>query len=128
MELLSHSYFVLFLIILIGFIIGRINIKGISLDVSAVIFVALFFGHYGVVGPIDFQYIGLILFIFTIGIQAGPSFFESFKKNGRELAILVVILIFVAGVVTFLVYEFLCVSLSWVSNLSVHNFIEIDSF
>jgi putative transport protein len=107
MELLSHSYFVLFLIILIGFIIGRINIKGISLDVSAVIFVALFFGHYGVVVPIDFQYIGLILFIFTIGIQAGPSFFESFKKNGRELAILVVILIFVAGVVTFLVYEFL---------------------
>ncbi|MDO9138258.1 MAG: hypothetical protein Q7U21_10575, partial [Lutibacter sp.] len=49
MSLFSNSYFVLFLIILIGFIIGRIKIKGISLDVSAVIFVALFFGHYGVV-------------------------------------------------------------------------------
>jgi len=75
MELFSNSYFVLFLIILIGFIIGRIKIKGISLDVSAVIFVALFFGHYGIVVPVDFQYIGLVLFIFTIGIQAGPSFF-----------------------------------------------------
>ncbi|MFY8187439.1 MAG: aspartate:alanine exchanger family transporter [Flavobacterium sp.] len=107
MELLSHSYFVLFLIVFIGFIIGKIKIKGISLDVSAVIFVALFFGHYGVVVPIDFQYIGLVLFIFTIGIQAGPSFFESFKKNGRELATLVVILIFVAGIVTFMIYEFL---------------------
>lgn len=107
MELFSYSYFVLFLIILIGFIIGRIKIKGISLDVSAVIFVALFFGHYGIVVPIDFQYIGLVLFIFTIGIQAGPSFFESFKRNGRELATLATLLIFVAGSITFLIYHFL---------------------
>lgn len=107
MSLLSNSYFVLFLIILIGFIIGRIKIKGISLDVSAVIFVALFFGHYGVVVPIDFQYIGLVLFIFTIGIQAGPSFFESFKKNGRELAVLASMLILSAGLITFLITYFL---------------------
>lgn len=107
MELFSNSYFVLFLIILIGFIIGRIKIKGISLDVSAVIFVALFFGHYGIVVQNDFQYIGLVLFIFTIGIQAGPSFFESFKRNGRELATLVTLLIFVAGTITFLIFHFL---------------------
>ncbi len=107
MSLFSNSYFVLFLIILIGFIIGRIKIKGISLDVSAVIFVALFFGHYGVVVPIDFQYIGLVLFIFTIGIQAGPSFFESFKRNGRELAILATLLILSAGLLTFLLSYFL---------------------
>ncbi|NCT10397.1 MAG: transporter [Flavobacteriia bacterium] len=106
MELFSNSYFVLFLIILIGFIIGRIKIKGISLDVSAVIFVALFFGHYGIVVPVDFQYIGLVLFIFTIGIQAGPSFFESFKKNGRQLATLVTLLIVVAGSITFLIHKF----------------------
>ncbi len=104
MNLLSSSYFVLFLIILIGFIIGRIKIKGISLDVSAVIFVALFFGHYGIVVPKDFQYLGLVLFIFTIGIQAGPSFFESFKKNGRDLAFLASILVLSAGFITFLIY------------------------
>ncbi|WP_457609862.1 aspartate:alanine exchanger family transporter [Lutibacter sp.] len=104
MSLLSHSYFVLFLIILIGFIIGRIKIKGISLDVSAVIFVALFFGHYGIVVPKDFQFIGLVLFIFTVGIQAGPSFFESFKKNGRDLASLASILVLSAGFITFLIY------------------------
>ncbi|SNR77346.1 aspartate:alanine exchanger family transporter [Lutibacter flavus] len=106
MDLFSNSYFVLFLIILIGFIIGRIKIKGISLDVSAVIFVALFFGHYGVVVPKDFQYLGLVLFIFTIGIQAGPSFFESFKKNGRELALLASTLILSAGIITFGVFYF----------------------
>ncbi len=107
MNLLSNSYFVLFLIILIGFIIGRIKIKGISLDISAVIFVALIFGHYGIVIPKDFQYIGLVLFIFTIGIQAGPSFFASFKKNGSELAVLATILIVSSSLIAFLIYYFL---------------------
>jgi len=106
MELFSSSYFVLFLIIVIGFIIGRIKIKGIYLDVSAVIFVALVFGHFGLVVPKDFQNLGLVLFIFTIGIQAGPSFFESFKKNGRELAILATILIVSSGIITFCIFYF----------------------
>ncbi len=106
MELFSNSYFALFLIILIGFLIGRIKIKGISLDVSGVIFVALVFGHYGIIVPKDFQYLGLILFIFTIGIQAGPSFFESFKKQGRELALLASILVIASGFITFLVIYF----------------------
>lgn len=100
MELLSNSYFALFLIIAIGFIIGRIKVFGLSLDVSAVIFVALFFGHYGVVIPLDFQYLGLVLFIFTIGIQAGPGFFESFKKEGRQLAVFASLLIVSASLVT----------------------------
>ena len=106
MELFTTSYFVLFLIIVIGFIIGRIKIKGISLDISAVIFVALVFGHYGMVVPNDFQNLGLVLFIFTIGIQAGPSFFESFKKNGRELALLATILILSAGFISFVIFYF----------------------
>ncbi|MGV6846340.1 MAG: aspartate:alanine exchanger family transporter [Lutibacter sp.] len=106
MDLLSKHYFVLFLIILLGFLLGRIKIKGISLDVSAVIFVALYFGHLGIVVPKEFQYLGLVLFIFTIGIQAGPSFFESFKKNGRLLAIAASILIISAGLITFLIYYF----------------------
>lgn len=100
MDLLSSSYFVLFLIIAIGFIIGNIKIKGISLDVSAVIFVALVFGHFGISIPVDIQQIGLTLFIFTIGIQAGPGFFESFKKNGRELIILAFVLISSASLIT----------------------------
>ena len=65
MEILSNSYFALFLIVALGFILGRIKIFGLSLDVSAIIFVALIFGHYGVVIPKDFQNLGLVLFIFT---------------------------------------------------------------
>jgi len=100
MDLLSSSYFALFLIVAIGFVIGNIKIKGISLDVSAVIFVALVFGHFGVSIPVDIQKIGLTLFIFTIGIQAGPGFFESFQKNGRQLIILAFVLISSASLIT----------------------------
>ncbi len=100
MELLTNSYFALFLIVALGFILGRIKIGGLSLDVSAVIFVALIFGHYGIVIPKDFQQLGLVLFIFTIGMQAGPGFFESFKKEGRKLALFATLLIVIAGIIT----------------------------
>ncbi len=100
MELLNNGYIALFLIITLGFLLGRIKIKGLSLDVSAVIFIALIFGHFGVLIPKDFQYLGLVLFIFTIGIQAGPGFFESFKKDGRTFASLAGILIISSGLIT----------------------------
>ncbi len=96
MDLLSQSYFVLFLIIALGFVLGNIRIKGISLDASAVIFVALLFGHYNIVVPKDFQYIGLVLFIYTIGLQAGPGFFHSFRKQGKQLLLITFILIITA--------------------------------
>ena len=91
--LLQSSYFALFLIIALGFILGRIQIKGLSLDVSAVIFIALLFGHYGVVIPKDLGNFGLVLFIFTIGIQAGPGFFDSFRSKGKTLILLTLLIV-----------------------------------
>jgi len=102
MGLFSNSYFSFFLIITLGFLLGKIRIKGISLGVSAVIFIALLFGHYGILIPKDFQTIGLVLFIFTVAIQSGPGFIQSFKKEGATLFILTLILIFSAGVLTVL--------------------------
>ncbi|MGL4956834.1 MAG: hypothetical protein ACRC9X_06620 [Bacteroidales bacterium] len=90
--LLNQSYFVLFLVIALGLIIGRIKIKGFSLDTSAVIFIALLLGHLGLSMSKVVQDIGLVFFIFTIGMQAGPGFFSSFMKDGRKLVL-------VAGVV-----------------------------
>ncbi len=102
MELFTNSYFALFIIVAIGLILGRLKIFGLSFDVSAVIFIALVFGHYGIIIPKDFQDLGLVFFIFTIGIQAGPGFFESFKKEGRKLAVFATILILLAGLITLL--------------------------
>lgn len=103
MEIFSNSYFALFVIIALGYLAGRIKVAGLSLDVSAIIFVALLFGHYGVIIPKDFQNLGLVLFIFTIGVQAGPGFFESFRKDGRTLALFATILIVAAGLVSLVV-------------------------
>lgn len=100
MELIQSDYFALFLIICIGFIIGNIKIKGISLDISAIIFVALIFGHYGVSLPDILGKIGLVLFIYTIGIQAGPGFFDSFKEQGRNLILMAVVVIVSAALIT----------------------------
>ncbi len=102
MEIFSGSYFALFAIIALGYLLGRVKIRGLSLDVSAIIFVALLFGHYGYVIPKDFQNFGLVLFIFTIGVQAGPGFFESFRKEGRKLAFFTTLLILTAALLTIL--------------------------
>lgn len=105
-SLLQSSYFALFLIVALGFILGRINFKGLSLDVSAVIFIALLFGHFGVVIPKELGNFGLVLFIFTIGIQAGPGFFDSFKTKGRVL-ILITLLIIGSACLTGLAFKYL---------------------
>lgn len=96
-ELLKSSYFALFVIVALGFMLGRIRIKGLSLDISAVIFVALLFGHYGVLIPKELGDLGLVLFIFTIGIQAGPGFFDSFRSKGKTLILITVLIILSAS-------------------------------
>jgi putative transport protein len=65
-DLLHSSYFSLFLIVALGFMLGRIKIKGLSLDVSAVIFIALLFGHFGVIIPKELGNFGLVLFILPL--------------------------------------------------------------
>lgn len=92
-DLLNSSYFALFLIVALGFMLGRIKVKGLSLDVSAVIFIALLFGHFGVIIPKELGNFGLVLFIFTIGIQAGPGFFDSFRSKGKTLILITLLII-----------------------------------
>lgn len=101
LEVFNNNYFALFFVISIGIILGHVKVKGVSLDLSAVIFVALLMGHLGVVIPDDFQKIGLVLFIFTIGIQSGPGFFDSFRKYGVQLSISTVILIVSGAIVSY---------------------------
>jgi len=99
-QLLHEGYFAVFLIVAVGILFGNLKFRGLSLDVSAVIFAALVFGHFGVTVPADFQKIGLILFIYTVGLQAGPGFFESFRKYGRQLILLTVIVVGTGAILT----------------------------
>ena len=72
-----------------GVLIGKVKIAGVSLGVTFVLFVGILMGHFGYeVNPDVLKFVrefGLILFIFSIGLQVGPSFFSSFKKGGMRL-------------------------------------------
>ncbi|MFP4025910.1 MAG: aspartate:alanine exchanger family transporter [Thiohalospira sp.] len=100
MDILNTSYGVFFLLTTIGIFLGKIKIKGISLDTSAIFFIALVFGYFDFKIPAIIQQIGLIFFMYSVGIQAGPGFFESFKKKGIQLLGLAILLSFSGGVIT----------------------------
>ena len=101
------EYSLLFLLISLGIILGKVKIKGISLDNSAIFFVALIFGHYGLKIPSIVQQIGLIFFMYSIGIQAGPGFFESFRKQGKKLLLVAVVLCLSGGLITIILSKLL---------------------
>lgn len=105
-EILQEGYFALVVIIALGVLLGRVRIKGFSFDLSAVIFSALLFGHYGYVVPEDFAKVGLLMFIYTVGVQSGPGFVNAFLKEGKKLVMISLVLIASAMLVSFLVYKF----------------------
>lgn len=81
-------------VIAMGIFIGKMKIFGVSLGVTFVLFVGILMGHFGyVVDDAILKFVrefGLILFIFSIGLQVGPGFFSSFKKGGMRLNALAV--------------------------------------
>jgi putative transport protein len=90
----AHIVFLYAFVIACGVLLGKIKIFGVSLGVTFVLFVGILMGHFGFTGdPHILHFIrdfGLILFVFCIGLQVGPSFFSSFKKGGMSLNLLAV--------------------------------------
>lgn len=105
---MTQSLIVLFMAISAGFFVGRLKIGNISLGVSAVMFVGLFLGHLGFCMNAELiQFVrefGLILFVYGIGIQVGPTFFSSFKKEGLVFNALGVGTVFLGGIITYLIH------------------------
>lgn len=95
----AHAIFIYSLVIALGVILGKQKIFGVSLGATFVLFMGILAGHLGLtVDPNIIKFIqefGLILFIFSIGLQVGPSFFSSFKEGGlvlNGLAVLIIVL------------------------------------
>lgn len=97
-------------VIAAGIYLGKLKIFGVSLGVTFVLFVGILLGHFGY--EVDEQIIkfvrefGLILFIFSIGLQVGPGFFSSFKKGGVRLNMLAVLCIALNVGIVLLIYYF----------------------
>lgn len=83
---IAHIVALYAFVIAAGVLLGKIKVFGISLGVTFVLFVGILVGHFGFTGNTSIlnfvQDFGLILFVFCIGLQVGPSFFSSFKKGG----------------------------------------------
>lgn len=92
----------LLVVLAFGLAIGRVSIGGMTLGTSGVIFAALAAGHFGFEVPASAGSIGVILFVYCLGIGAGPSFLRMFVRQGKSLAVMAVTMIGSAGVVTWL--------------------------
>ena len=88
----AHIALLYAMVIAIGVLLGKIKFGGISLGVTFVLFAGILAGHVGLSVPLNIltfvQDFGLILFVFMIGMQVGPGFFESFRKGGVTLNLL----------------------------------------
>lgn len=88
----AHIVLLYSVVTAIGVYLGKIKVGGISLGVTFVLFAGIAAGHIGFTAPANIlsflQEFGLILFIFMIGLQVGPGFFESFRRGGVTLNLL----------------------------------------
>ena len=105
---IAHAVLMLSLVVTIGVLLGRIKFGGVSLGVTWVLFVGIVFGHYkmGIDNTI-IQFVkefGLILFVFSVGLQVGPGFFSSFKKGGVSLNILATIIVFLSCALAYIIH------------------------
>ena len=110
-EGIAHTLLLYSLVIALGVLCGKIKFFGISLGSTFVLFAGLLVGHFGFTvnhEVLDFlKDFGLILFIFSIGLQVGPGFFSSFKKGGMLLNLLSAGIVFLAVAVTIAFYYIL---------------------
>lgn len=104
----AHSILLVAMVIAAGLYLNRIKICGISLGVTWILFVGIFAGHLGLVLDDTTSHFvkefGLILFVYSIGIQVGPGFFESFRSGGVTLNMLAALLVILSCVTCYVIH------------------------
>ncbi len=107
---IAHSVLLLSFVIALGIQLGKVKIFGVSLGITLVLFVGIVMGHFGITMNPEvlhfFKEFGLILFVYSVGMQVGPGFFSSFKEGGVTLNMLACGIVFL-GVVTALIIHFI---------------------
>lgn len=109
-EGVGHSILLLSVVIALGIQLGKLKLFGISLGITMVLFVGIFLGHFGFTANPSvvhfFREFGLILFVYSVGMQVGPGFFSSFRKGGITLNMLACGIVFL-GVITALIIHYI---------------------
>lgn len=108
-EGIGHSILLLSFVIAAGIQLGKVKIFGVSLGITFVLFVGIILGHFGFTINHNvihfFKEFGLILFVYSVGMQVGPGFFSSFKQGGITLNMLACGIVFL-GVVTAVILHY----------------------
>jgi len=107
-ETVAHTIFIYCVVIASGVFLGKLKIFGVSLGITFVLFAGIAMGHFGFSANhivIDFvKDFGLILFVFSIGLQVGPGFFASFRKGGLSLNMMALIIVLLGGFTTLIIH------------------------
>ena len=102
-ESIAHLLLLYSFVIAVGMLLGKLKFRGVSFGVAFILFTGIVVAHFGFTGNIKtisfVQDFGLILFVYSLGLQVGPSFFSSFAKGGVQMNRLAVLLIFLNLVV-----------------------------
>ncbi len=118
-----QAIIIISLVAAVGLYLGRQKIFGISLGITFVFFAGIMAGHFGIVVNKDMlmfaQNFGLIIFVYTLGLQVGPGFFSSLKKGGVELNMMGIAVIFLGILLT--------LALHWVTGISLSNMVGLLS-
>ena len=105
---MAHIVSLYAFVISVGVLLGKIKFFGVSLGVTFVLFAGILMGHFGFTAESHILHFlrdfGLILFVFCIGLQVGPSFFSSFKKGGMTLNLLATLIVVLNIVVMLAIY------------------------
>ena len=104
----AHSVLVLSAVITLGVALGHLKYRGVGLGIAGVLFTGLVFGHFHLTvndEVLEFtREFGLILFVYTIGMQVGPGFFASFRKQGLKLNLMAAAIVFLGVGVALAIY------------------------
>ncbi len=105
---IGHSILLVAIVIFVGIFLGKIKVAGISLGITWILFVGIILSHFGMrMDPHALHFLkefGLILFVYSVGLQVGPGFFSSFKKGGIRLNLLAVSIVLLGVVITCILY------------------------
>ncbi len=119
----AHSVMILSLVITIGLSLGKLRVKGVSLGQAWILFVGLVFGYYSL--NLDehllhfLKEFGLILFVYSIGLEVGPGFFSTFRNRSKELNLLSVTVVAISIVTAITLY--------YMSRISITSIVGIFS-
>ncbi len=121
---IAHIILAYSIVVALGLALGRIRVFGVSLGVTFVLFAGLALNYFGLkVNPTVLGFIrdfGLIMFVFFIGLQVGPSFFSSFKSGGVVLNCLMILAVILSVAVTIVLYFLFDDTISLAQMLGVH--------